>query len=122
MSWIDDLATNAIKVGQTVGICDTAELRKLKDENEKSRLEIEKKEREDAFAKNHNKTIKEIGEMNVTYEDAFAYCLAKMDDKDLLKMLLESKNQKSKFKSEPQTDTNVEVEKAEPDVEVPASE
>jgi hypothetical protein len=109
MSWVDDITSNAIKVGQTLGICDTAELRKLKDENEKSKLEIEKKEREDAFAKNHSKTMKEIGEMHVTYEDAFAYCLAKMDDKDLLKML-ESRNQKSEFKSEPQNNNDAEVE------------
>lgn len=115
MSWIDDVASNTIKVGQTLGICDTAELRKLKDENEKSKLEIEKKEREDAFAKNHSKTMKEIGEMHVTYEDAYAYCLAKMDDKDLLQMLLESRNHKSKSKpeAEPNADaadtTNIEV-------------
>lgn len=113
MSWIDDFTTNAIKVGQTLGICDTAELRKLKDENAKSKLEIEKKAREDEFAKNHSKTMKEIGEMNVTYSDAYAYCMMKLDDKDLLKMLLESKNHKSKSEkpdADNDADTNVEVE------------
>lgn len=119
MSMIDDIATNVIKVGQTLGICDTAELRKLKDENEKSKLELERKEREDEFAKNHSKTMKEIGEMNVTYSDAYAYCMMKMDDKDLLKMLLESKNHKSKSEKSDvnNADTDAEVENTE--VEVP---
>lgn len=115
MSMIDDFTINAIKLGQAVGLCDTAEVRKLKETNEKSKLDIEIKNREDAFVKNHGKVLKEVGEMGITAHDAYIYCLLKMDDKSLLDMLKSQKSASSK--AEPATHF---ADVAEP--EVPAND
>ena len=115
MSMIDDITTNLIKAGQAIGLCDSAELRKLKDDNEKHKIEIEKQTRTDEFVKNHSKTVKELDEMRPSYESIVLYEAYSTGDLTLLKELLEPK---PKTKSEPDTDTGVENT----NVEVPAND
>ena len=117
MSMIDDITTNLIKAGQAIGLCDSAELRKLKDDNEKHKIEIEKQTRTDEFVKNHSKTVKELEEMKPSYESIVLYEAYSTGNLTLLKELLKPKP-KSKSEPEPDNaDTNVEVEG-----EVPAND
>ena len=115
MSMIDDVTNNLIKFGTTIGVCDTPELRKLKEQNEKSKIEKEIKDREEETVKNHGKCMKEVGEMNITAKDAYIYCLLKMSDSALLEAL--SKDTKPK-----QHKPDVEDADADTNVEVPANE
>lgn len=111
MSWIDDVTNNAIKAGQAIGICDSPELRKLKDDNEKHKIEIEKQTRTDEFVKNHSKTVKELDEMRPSYESIMLYEAYSTGNLAALKELLKPK---SKSESKPKNfgaDTNVEVQK-----------
>lgn len=91
MSMIDDFTTNAIKLGQAIGLCDSVELRKLKDENEKSKLEIEKKSREDEYVKNQYKVMSELKEMSIDYKAAMLYATAKSGNMDALLEFLKPK-------------------------------
>ena len=91
MSWSDDLTNNVIKLGQTLGICDSAELRKLKDDNEKHKIEIEKQTRTDEFVKNHSKTVKELDEMRPSYESVVLYEAYSTGNLAALKELLKPK-------------------------------
>lgn len=117
MSWIDDITNNAIKAGQAIGLCDSVELRKLKDENEKSKLEIEKKSREDEYVKNQYKVMSELREMSIDYKAAMLYATAKSGNMDALLEFLKPKetaknSKESKFE-------NVRVPKK-PDAPKPA--
>ena len=91
MSWIDDITNNAIKAGQAIGLCDSIELRKLKDENEKSKLEIEKKTREDEYVKNQYKVMSELKEMSIDYKAAMLYATAKSGNMEALLEFLKPK-------------------------------
>lgn len=109
MSMVDDVTNNLIKFGTTIGVCDTPELRKLKEQNERSKIEKEMKDREEEIVKNHGKCLKEVGEMGITAHDAYIYCLLKMDDKALLNALCKDTNPKHKPDAATDT-TDVEVE------------
>lgn len=91
MSWIDTVTDNAIKAGQAIGLCDSVELRKLKDENEKSKLEIEKKSREDEYVKNQYKVMSELKEMSIDYKAVMLYTTAKSGNMDALLEFLKPK-------------------------------
>lgn len=120
MSMVDDVTNNLIKFGTTIGVCDTPELRKLKEQNEKSKIEKEMKDREEEIVKNHGKCLKEVGEMGITAHDAYIYCLLKMSDTALLEAL--SKDTKP-IKRKPKADTeNTADAESEADVEVPAND
>lgn len=116
MSVVDDVTNNLIKFGTTIGVCDTPELRKLKEQNERSKIEKEMKDREEEIVKNHGKCLKEVGEMGITAHDAYIYCLLKMDDKALLNALYKDTNPKQKpdaHNANTNTDVEVEVEQTE---------
>lgn len=116
MSMVDDITTNLIKAGQAIGLCDSAELRKLKDDNEKHKIEIEKNTRTDEFVKNHSKVVKELEEMRPSYESIVLYEAYSTGNLTLLKELLKPKSKAPKPDTN-DTDTNVEVEG-----EVPAND
>jgi tRNA U34 5-carboxymethylaminomethyl modifying enzyme MnmG/GidA len=92
---IDDVTNNLIKVGQSIGLCDSAELRKLKNENEQHKLEIEKQTRTDEFVKNHSKTIKELDEMRPSYESVVLYEAYSTGNLSALKEMLKPKDTKN---------------------------
>lgn len=117
MSWIDTITDNAIKAGQAIGICDSAELRKLKDDNEKHKIEIEKQTRTDEFVKNHSKTVKELDEMRPSYESVVLYEAYSTGNLAALKELLKPKKHKPDAAT---TDANTDVEVD--NVEVPAND
>jgi hypothetical protein len=115
MSWSDDLTNNVIKLGQTVGLCDSPELRKLKDDNEKHKIEIEKATRTDEFVKNHSKVVKELDEMRPSYESVVLYEAYSTGNLSALKELL-----KPKAKLKPDAEPADAPENT--DVEVPAND
>lgn len=117
MSWSDDLTNNVIKMGQAIGLCDSAELRKLKDDNEKHKIEIEKNTRTDEFVKNHSKVVKELEEMRPSYESIVLYEAYSTGNLTALKELLKPKTKTHKPDADKDADTDVEVTDA--GVEVP---
>lgn len=112
MSMIDDITNNLIKTGQAIGICDSGELRKLKNENEKHKIEIEKLTRTDEFVKVHAKTVKELDEMRPSYESVVLYEAYSTGNLAALKELLKPKSKQAKeHQTETaETETNVEVD------------
>ena len=114
MSWIDDITNNAIKAGQAIGLCDSVELRKLKDENEKSKLEIEKKTREDEYVKNQYKVMSELREMSIDYKAAMLYATAKSGNMDALLEFLKPKETAKNPKVPESKFENVRTEKPKP--------
>ena len=112
MSWSDDLTNNVIKLGQSIGLCDKTEIRKLKEQNEKSKLEAEIKAREDESIKQQGKTIKEFDELMPSYNAVVLYATLKTGDLNALKEFLKPKAKgKTAPNADTATDTNVEVQK-----------
>lgn len=91
MSWVDTVTDNAIKAGVAIGICDTAEVRKLKEQNEESKLKAEMEAREDASIKNHAKCMKEMDELKPSYDAVMLYATIKTGNLDALLDFLKPK-------------------------------
>ena len=91
MSWIDDFTNNAIKAGVAIGFCDTAEVRKLKEQNEQSKLKAEMEAREDDTIKNHAKVMKEMDELKPSYDAVMLYATIKTGNMDALLEFLKPK-------------------------------
>lgn len=91
MSWGSDITDNVIKLGTAIGICDTTEIRKLKEANEKSKLEAEMKIREDEVVKQNAKAIKEMDELMPSYNAVMLYASLKTGDLNALKEFLKPK-------------------------------
>lgn len=113
MSMIDNVTDNLIKAGVAVGICDTAEIRKLKVANEKSKLEAEMKNREDEVIKSHAKCMKEMDELTPSFNAAMLYATLKTDNMDMLLKYLKSK-ENSKIIREPKPKSKFERVRTDP--------
>lgn len=91
MSWVDTVTDNAIKAGVAIGICDTAEVRKLKEQNEQSKLKAEMEAREDDTIKNHAKVMKEMDELKPSYDAVMLYATIKTGNMNALLEFLKPK-------------------------------
>lgn len=117
MSMIDNVTDNLIKAGVAVGVCDTAEVRKLKESNEKSKLKAEMEAREDESIKHHAKVMKEMDELKPSYDAVMLYACIKTGDLNALKEFLKPK----KLKGKPES-ANTEVEDTDVEVEETGAE
>ena len=127
MSWGSDITDNVIKLGTAIGICDTQEIRKLKEANEKSKLEAEMDCREDEVVKQHAKAIKEMDELMPSYNAVMLYATLKAGDLNALKDFLKPKEvvrnpNTSKFENVRTNPKPADAPADAPEAEVPAND